>query len=247
MNFWAYVTTPTDGRLGLAAGLVMSLSLFAIAGGILMMILPGLISSSPRWHAVLVRKEVGPREFALRAELLAKVGVGIIVWSSVLIVSLLLRLVGTPGLITRWHPTLVLLVLPLLVGYLIVYRLLFYPRYREVCRRVDSQKSYEPASKKSRKKAKADALGKPEVVLLPTRALIVSVLAFIVYYFITSFVSLPTNLPASNHDHLWHQTGTVLFGFLGYLIGLALSLGDEVRPLVPFLQLRRKESTSSRQ
>jgi hypothetical protein len=55
-------------------------------------------------------------------------------------------------------------------------------------------------------------------------------------------VALPTNVIPSNHDHLWHQTGTVLFGFLGYGMGLVLSLGDDVRPLVPFLKLSRKES-----
>ena len=60
-------------------------------------------------------------------------------------------------------------------------------------------------------------------------------------------ISLPTYLPASNHDHLWHQTGTMLAGFLGYLMGLALSLGDDVRLLVPFVQVRRREPTSSRQ
>jgi hypothetical protein len=246
MNFWAYVTTPTDGRLGPAAGLVMSLSLFAIAGGILLMILPGLISSSPRWHAVLVRQEVGPREFALRAELLAKVGVGTIVWCSVLIVSLLLRLVGTSGLIMRWLPTFVLLTLPLLVGYVIVYRLLFYPRFREVCRHIDGQKTYAPASKKRNKKAKAEALRKQRVVLLPTKSIVGAALVALVWYLAMVFVALPTNVLSSNHDHLWHQTGTILAGFLGYLMGLVLSLGDEVRPLVPFLQLRRKESTSSR-
>ncbi len=247
MNFWAYVTTPTNGHLGPVAGLVIALSLLAIVGGVWLVILPGLISSSPRWRAVLVRKEIGPKEFALRAELLMKVGVGISVWCSVLIVSLLLRLVGTPGLITRWLPSFVLLTLPLLVGYVIVYRLLFYPRYREVCRRVDGQKTYEPASKQSSKKAKTDELRKHKVVLLPTKAIIGFVLAFIVYYIATTAVSLPTSLPASNHDHLWHQTGTILAGFLGYLMGLALSLGDDVRPLVPFLQTRRKESMSSRQ
>ena len=247
MNFWAYITTPTNGRLGPGDGLVIGLSLLAIIGGVWVAILPGLISSSPRWHAVFVRKEVGLSEFALRAELLVKVGVGIIVWSSVLIVSLLLRLVGTPGLITPWLPTFVLLTLPLPIGYIIMYRLLFYPRFRDVCRRVDEQKSYEPASKKSSKKAKADAPRKHKVVLLPTKAIIGAVLVLLVYYIAMTFVSLPTYLSPSSHDHLWHQTGTVLSGFLGYVMGLFLSLGDDVRPLVPFLQVRRKESASSRQ
>jgi hypothetical protein len=239
MNFWAYITTPTDGRLGPIAGLVIILSLIGMVGGVWIAILPGLISSSPRWRAVFYRKEAGRREFALRAELLVKVGVGIIVWCGALLVSLLLRLVGTPGLITRWLPTLVLLTLPLLAGYVVVYRLLFYSRFLEVCRRADSQKSYVAASKKSSKKAKVDALRKHKVVLLPIKAVIGAALVALVYYFAMAFVSLPTYLPASNHDHLWHQMGTVLVGFLGYTIGLFLSLGDDVRPLVPFLNVGR--------
>ena len=71
-------------------------------------------------------------------------------------------------------------------------------------------------------------------------------LVALVWYLAMVFVALHTTVLSSNHDHLWHQTGTILAGFLGYLMGLVLSLGDDVRPLVPFLQLHRKESTSSR-
>ncbi len=42
MSFWAYTTTPTNGRLGPAAVLVMILSLLAIVGGIWLVILPGV-------------------------------------------------------------------------------------------------------------------------------------------------------------------------------------------------------------
>jgi hypothetical protein len=44
-----------------------------------------------------------------------------------------------------------------------------------------------------------------------------------------------------------NRGGAVLIGFLGYLMGLAVSLADDVRPLVPFLQLHRKEFASARQ
>src|SRR6266581_3274034 len=116
MSFWDYVTTPTDGRLGPAAGLVIALSLFAVAGGILLIILPAMLASSSRWRSITSRKEIGPKEYGLRTELRVKVGTGIIIWSSALILSLLLRLVGTHGLETHWLPTLVILVLPLLIG-----------------------------------------------------------------------------------------------------------------------------------
>ena len=103
--------------------------------------------------------------------------------------------------------------------------------------------------KKTTKKAKEDAIRKHKVVLLPTKAIIGAALVPLVYYLITAFVALPTYALPSNHDHLWHQTGTILSGFLGYVVGLFLSLGDDVRPLVPFLQTRRKEkeATPSRQ
>ncbi len=42
MSFWAYTPTPTNGRLGPAAVLVMSLRLLAIVGGIWLVILPGV-------------------------------------------------------------------------------------------------------------------------------------------------------------------------------------------------------------
>ncbi len=44
MNIWIYITTPTNGRLGPAAGLVIFLSLLAIVGGVWLAILPGLIT-----------------------------------------------------------------------------------------------------------------------------------------------------------------------------------------------------------
>jgi len=202
-----------------------------------------MVSFSSRWRWVRGRKQAGPQEANLRTELRVKVGVGIVVWCLTLVVSLLLRLVGTPGLITRWLPTMVLLVLPLLVGYVVVYRLFLFPRYLEVCRRMDARKSYEPTPKKSSKKARTEAPAKQKVRLMPGKVIIVMGLLPVVYYFVTTFVSMPPDVPVQNHDHLWHQLGTLLTIPLGYLIGLAISLGDEWRPLVPFCRCRESESS----
>jgi len=42
-------------------------------------------------------------------------------------------------------------------------------------------------------------------------------------------------------------TGTILFSFLGYLLGLFLSLGDDMRSITSFLQVRPKKSSVARQ
>jgi hypothetical protein len=42
MSFWAYTTTPTNGRLEPAAVLLMILCLLTIVGGIWLVILPGV-------------------------------------------------------------------------------------------------------------------------------------------------------------------------------------------------------------
>ena len=43
MSFWIYITTLTHGRFGPATVLVMILCLFAMVGGIWLVILPGVI------------------------------------------------------------------------------------------------------------------------------------------------------------------------------------------------------------
>lgn len=246
MSFWDYLTTATNGQLGPAAGLVISLSLFIMAGGILLVILPGMLGTSSRLRWIRGRKEAGPKEEALREELRVKVGVGIAVWNGTLILALLLRLIGTPGLETRWLPTLVIVVLPFLVGYVVVYRLFFYPRYLEICRRIDGRKSYEPTKKGSSKKAKAEVPQKPKIHLMPGKAMVGLAVIPVIYYLATTFISIPPGGTPSSHDHLWHQLGTLLNIPLGYLIGLAISLGDDLRPLLPFLQMRKDESSSVR-
>ena len=250
MNFWDYVTTPTDGSIGPKEGLLLSAGMLVAIVSLLMIITAE--ARTPAFVARLLRgttsarKEVGPKEQRLRTELRVKVGTALGMWSGALTISVLLRLVGTPGLTTPWLPTLVLLVLPLLVGYVGVFRLIFYPRYLAVCRQIDGRKSYEPAAKKgSGKKARTEAPRTQRVSLVPGKALIGACLTPIVYYLVTAFVSVPQGVPPANHDHVWHQSGTLLTVLLGYVVGLVLSLGDDIRPLLPFLMVSRNGGNRS--
>jgi len=43
-----------------------------------------------------------------------------------------------------------------------------------------------------------------------------------------------------SHDHLLHQFGMPVIGLLGYLIGLFASLGDDLRPLLPWIKMQSK-------
>ena len=153
MNLWDYVFTPGGPSLGPVAMLTLIASAFVALGGIALVVVPKelahLSAMRSTRHVRAEHSEAGPKERELRAELRVKVGAGISAWSGALILSLLLRLLGTRGLETRFLPTLVILALPLLAGYIVVYRLFFYPRYLEVCRRIDTYKSYDRITKKS--------------------------------------------------------------------------------------------------
>src|SRR2546429_6966553 len=154
MNLWDYVFTPGAPSLGPVAIFTLIASAFVALGGIALVVVPKELA---RWslmrgtrHISAGRGEVGTKERELRAELRVKVGAGISAWSGALILSLLLRLVGTRGLETRFLPTLVILALPLLAGYLVVYRLFFHPPYLTVCPPIESPQSYVPVSKKGK-------------------------------------------------------------------------------------------------
>ena len=55
------------------------------------------------------------------------------------------------------------------------------------------------------------------------------------HYIVMVAVNVPPNVPAQNHDHLLHQFGMPVLALLGYIIGLAASLGDEMRGLLPWV------------
>lgn len=243
MNVWEYISTSTGASLSPTAILTIIVSAFLAIGGIALIVVPKEFANWPikrtGQRSYKENKEGGRRERELRAELRVKVGIAIVLWSGALILSLLLRLLGTPGLETRLLTTIVFLLLPLLVGYIIVYRFFLYPRYLEISRRIDTRKSYVPVKKSERKKTVVQA-GKEKVSLMPGKALIGAATLPIVYYLVMTAVNIPPGVPAQNHDHLLHQLGMPILGLLGYTIGLAISLGDELRPLLPWLQSTRK-------
>ena len=160
-------------------------------------------------------------------------------WFGALILSLLLHLVGTPGLETYLLTAFVILALPFLIGYLIVYRLFFYPRYLKACRRVDNQKLYVPATKKSEKELEKSPLGQ-KITLMPGKAMIGLALFPILYYIVMTGFSIPPGPAIPNHDHLLHQAGMLVMALIGYVTGLYISLGDPARILLPWTQLARK-------
>lgn len=243
MNFWQYILEPTGASFGPIAVLTILVSAFMAIGGISLVVLPKEFARRRMQNSSKRQKDVGPKEQELRTELRVKVGTGIAVWSAALILSLLLRLLGTPGLSTRLLPTLVILVLPFLIVYMIVYRLIFYPRYLQMCRRIDTTKSYVPVKKKSKsktKKASTKAPWKQKVTLLPMKAMIGLVSAPVIYYLVMVFIGIPPGVPPQSHDHLLHQLGMPVISLLGYLIGLMMSLGEDLRWGLPFLQPARK-------
>lgn len=239
MNFWQYISAPTGASLGPIALQMIFLSVFLAIGGIALMILPKELMKASLFQSVRAKsKERGLEEQKLRTEMRMKMSMGLVAWSGALILALLLRLLGTPDL-THVLPAIVLLIFPLLVGYILVYRLFFFPRYLEVSHRIDTRKSYEPKAKKSRK-ALARESGKEKVNLMPTKATIGLFTAPIIYYVIMIGVSIPPGSSSQQHDHALHQFGMPILGLLGYLIGLMWSLGDDIRVLVPWSQPSRR-------
>src|SRR6266851_3466456 len=202
MSFWQslsqYVLTSTGTSLGPTDVFALIISVFGAIGGTALIVLPKELTSrsATRRGPADERREIGRKERELRAELRVKVGTGMIVWSGALILSLLLRLLGTPGLMTRLLPAFVIAVLPILLGYVVVYRLFFYPRYLKEYRRIDTRKTYEPEVKKGDgKKAGAQTPRKAKDSLMPNKALIGLILVPLVYYVVMAFIAIPPGVP----------------------------------------------------
>jgi len=240
MNFWQYISTPTGASLGPIAVLAIIVSAFMAIGGIALVVVPKELANVFANRSRISHKEVGFKERELRAEFRVKVGTSIAVWSGALILALLLRLLGTRGLETRLLPTFVLLVLPFLIGYIIVYRIFLYPRYLEVSRRIDINTSYESVSKKKKQQLGTQAPRKEKVNLMPGIAMVGIAVMPIIYYLVMTAVSIPPNVPVQNHDHLLHQLGMPVLALLGYLVGLEISLGSDMRESLALLKPTRK-------
>lgn len=235
-RLWTWITGPTSASLGLREWLII------LASGVVAFV--GVFvaeASEARRRALVVRalrhrapdtKETGPVEYGLAADLRIKGGVGIAFGGLALILSIVLRLLATTGLDTNILPTLVLVTLAGILVYGIIYRFTRYPRYRDVAHRIDTRQVYEPtrspyakatSAKRKTTSPSRDAqnTAKPKIDLMPGKALLGLASAPFIYYFLL----IPH--PSAMHD--LHQIGMVIAALLGYLIGLALSLGDGVR------------------
>lgn len=235
MNFWSYIIQSAGPILGSRDMFVIFLSIFGIIGGIALIVLPKEFAKNRAQRTGTEYTGVGRKERELRADFRIKVGAGIAAWFGALILSLLLHLVGTPGLETYFLSALVLFSLPLLVGYIIVYRLFFYPRYLKASRRIDNQQSYVPATKKSKKTLEKSPL-EQKISLMPGKAMIGLALTAVIYYIVMTGFSIPPGPAIPNHDHLLHQAGMLVTALVGYVAGLSISLGDSGRVIVRYTQ-----------
>lgn len=235
-QLWTWITGPTSPLLGPREWLIILVGGVVAFAGVFVAEASeahrrALVTRALR-HRVPNARETGPMEYGLAADLRIKGGLGIAIGSIGLILSIVLRLLGTPGLDTNILPTLVLVTIAGLLVYGIVYRFTRYPRYRDVARRVDTRQVYAPSRSPSAKATgikrkmpnpsrNVQDLAKPKIDLMPGKALIGLASAPFIYYFLL----IPH--PPTMHD--LHQIGMVIAALLGYLIGLALSLGDGVR------------------
>lgn len=240
MNFWSLIFQSAGPSLSRIAVLAIFISIFGMVAGIALVVLPKEFAKNRIQKSDIEYKEVGRKERELKADLRVKVGTGITAWFGALLLSLLLHLVGTPGLETYLLTALVILALPFLIGYILVYRLFFYPRFLRASRLVDSQKSYVPPTKKSKKELEKKSPLEQKIRLMPGKAMIGLALLPIVYYVVMTGFSIPPGPPIPNHDHLLHQAGMLVMALIGYVAGLSISLGDSARFLAHFVQPARK-------
>jgi hypothetical protein len=232
-----YILTSAGPSFGPIARLVLFVSAFFLLGGLALVVVPKEFAE--KLAEMKVIKSTGQREREVKAELRVKAGIGIALWCSALMTALLLRILGTAGLDTRFLPALVVLCLPLLVFYFIGYMLFFYPRNLAQARRLDGFQAYQIPSKKDKKK-QARIPGKEDIKLMPGQALAGLLIAPFLYYFIMMAVGIPLDLPASHHDHALHQFGMIVAALLGYLIGLSISLGSDMRERARWLNPEKR-------
>jgi len=242
MNVWHYIVSSAGSSIGSVAMEVILASTFLTLVGVALIVLPKELAhwslARTLFYGTASLQQIGLEERKLRAEFRVKIGISLIIWNSALILSILLRLLGTPGLETRLLPAIVLFLAPLLVIYVFSYRYLLFPRYLTAARQLDTRKSYEVSKKK--KKSSLQKSGQEKVSAMPTKALIGLFTAPLLYYIVMIAVSIPPGTSPQSHDHLLHQFGMPVIGLLGYLIGLFASLGDDLRPLLPWIKMQSK-------
>jgi len=79
-----------------------------------------------------------------------------------------------------------------------------------------------------------------KVSVMPGIAMIGLIALPILYYVIMAFIAIPPVVAPSNHDHALHQLGMPVLALIGYLIGLVISLGGDIRTISFLVQPRKK-------
>lgn len=122
-----------------------------------------------------------------------------------------------------------IIVFPFLVVYGLVYRLRVYPPLLVASRRMDARQVYQPASGGPRAKAKRTAVARkaeaarlPAIEMMPGKATAGLFGGTVVYYVLML-------APTGTEYHDLHEFGMLVAAPLGYLIGLAVGLGDGAR------------------
>ncbi|MBF6591342.1 MAG: hypothetical protein IVW57_12565 [Ktedonobacterales bacterium] len=237
-QFWQWLTTPTRATLGAFDLTLIGVSLVVAFGGAL--VAESLAAQRPNIVGrILLRalpqlESAGPGEYGLQTEFLIKVGKGLAASGAALIIALLLRLIGTVGVTTHILPALVLFVVAVMAAYTAFYRLVLFPRYLEQCRRADQRWKYKPATGAAAARgARASKPARQPVDTSSGKTLIGALAAPFIYYLL--IVWHPTN------EHDLHQLGMVVMAFLGYLVGLVISLGDGWRSGAFWVSARRGE------
>ncbi len=79
-----------------------------------------------------------------------------------------------------------------------------------------------------------------KIKLMPAKAFIGLFLAPLLYYVVMTAVSVPPGAPPQSHDHALHQLGMPVIALIGYVLGLAMSLGDEIRAWTAWMKPAHK-------
>lgn len=167
---------------------------------------------------------LGRVEYQLRAEFWIKVGIGFIIWDVAFALSFLLRFFATPGLMSWTLPALSVAALAGVAIYAMIYRVLLFPQYVRQSRQIDTRLAYQPEKKGKKAKSVTNQAAPqlPRIDLMPPAAVVGLIAAPIAYYFLMF-------APTGDLYHDLHQFGMLVAAPLGYVIGLAISLGGGYR------------------
>jgi len=237
VHFWSFLTTPQSAALGWFGSTLLTISIFVAVFGELIILAPRLLP----FFRTATTAPIGPNEMALRGEARIKLGAGIIALGAGMAVSLLLHLMGTPGLTMRLLPALIIFSALVSAALALPYALIWFPRLLGESQRLDrrerdQQRSLSPKDKAKQRSVARQIKRDTRSYTMPGKAMIAMVAALFVFYI--PYAGVPV---ADGHDHTMHMLGAFFVApFVGYLIGLALSLGEGLPDGFLLLKLHQK-------